>query len=298
MKQDVAGIASLVRRTIFIIFACALLAGSAAFFLFFRSAAIDHVEDESLAMMDAALAVRAYTVDEVRPIVKERSPNTFHQQSVPSYAAQSVFQRLSTSDNSYSYREAALNPTNPDDLATNFEARIIKRFRQDDAEKSVSGLRETDSGTQFYQARPIRIQDKGCLECHSTPERAPDPMLAQYGSDGGFGWEMGEVVGVQMLTVPVDKEFATIYEVLAVFFAILVILFIVVSIFVVRPLQRNVIRPLRELAETAERSSLRDDDTELPAHGAAEVRRLAESITRLRRSLHVAMHRTSEDDQT
>lgn len=289
MKQDVAGIAALVRRTIFVIFACALIAGSATFFLFFRAAAIDHVEDEALALMNAALAVRAYTVDEVRPIVRDGSYENFHPQSVPSYAAQAVFRRLSTAEGTYSYREAALNPTNPNDLATSFEARIIQRFRQGDADGAVSGVRERDGVTQLYQARPIRIQDKACLECHSKPSRAPDSMLAKYGRDGGFGWEMGEVVGIQMLTVPIDNEFATIYEVLAIYFGILVILFVVVSIFVIRPLQRNVIRPLRELAESAERASLRDDDDALPVRGAQEVRTLAVSINRLRRSLHVAM---------
>lgn len=142
----------------------------------------------------------------------------------------------------------------------------------------ISGTRQENGITEFYQARAIRIEDQACLECHSTPERAPDPMLTEYGADGGFGWEMGEVVGVQMLTVPIDKEYAMIYEILAIFFTLMVILFAVISIVVVRPLQRNVIRPLRELAVVTERASLRGGDDPLPQYGAAEVGTFADCV--------------------
>lgn len=285
--EDAADIAALMRRTVFVVFACALIVGSAAFFIFFRAAAFNHVRDEARALMDTALAVRGYTVDEVRPPLNYEISNEFHRQSVPSYAAQAVFQRLDSGG--YRYREAALNPTNPDDQATAFETELIKRFRDGIEDNTISGIRERNGTTQFYQARPIRIQDEACLVCHDTPERAPAPMLAKYGRDGGFGWEMNEVVGIQMLTVPMGKEYAMIYELLAIFFTILLILFVVVSIVVVRPLQRNVIRPLRDLAAAAERTSLRGGDDPLPTGGASEVRCLAAAIERLRHSLAVAL---------
>ena len=285
--EQTTDIAALVRRTVFVVFASALLVGSAAFFIFFRAAAFDHVRDEASALMNTALAVRGYTVDEVRPRLDFQTGKEFHRESVPSYAAQAVFQRQNSGG--YSYSEAALNPTNPDDQATAFEADLIKRFRRGTEDNAVSGMRQQDGSLIFYQARPIRIQDEACLECHDTPERAPEPMLAQYGRGGGFGWEMNEIIGIQKLTVPMDEEYATIYEILAIFFVILLVLFIIVSIVVVRPLQRHVIRPLRDLTTDAERASLRGGDDELPTHGALEVRRLAAAVQRLRRSLRVAL---------
>lgn len=287
-------IAALVRRTVFVVFASALLAGSAAFFIFFRAAALDHVRDEASALMDTALAVRGYTVDEVRSRLDDQT-GEFHRQSVPSYAAQAVFERLNSGG--YSYREAALNPTNPDDQATAFEADLIKRFRRGTEDNAISGVRQRDGKMEFYQARPIRIQNEACLECHDTPERAPEAMLAKYGRDRGFGWEMNEVVGIQKLTVPMDKEYATIYEILAIFFVILFVLFIIVSIVVVRPLQRHVIRPLRDLAAAAERASLRGGDDQLPTRGALEVRRLATAVQRLRHSLQIALGERDSGDK-
>lgn len=296
-EKDVADIAALVRRAVIVVFGCALVAGSTAFFITFRSAAYEHVQEEASALMDTALAIRAYTVDEVRPKIRgnrEHDPEQFHEQTVPSYAAQAVFQRLDSGG--YSYREAALNPTNPDDRATAFEADLIKRFRDDNEQEQISGTRQRDGVTQFYQARPIRISAPACLACHSTPERAPEPMLTKYGRHGGFGWELGEVVGIQMLTVPIDSEYATIYEILAIFFAIMVVLFAVVSIVVVRPLQRNLIRPLRELADATERASLRGGDEPLPEYGAYEVRRLSRAVARLRRSLRTLLGDDTRDE--
>lgn len=117
-------------------------------------------------------------------------------------------------------------------------------------------------------------------------------MIAQYGDKNGFGWTLGETVGIQILTVPIEDEFRSIYELVAIFFAMLVLLFLVVSLMVTLPLQRNVIQPLRKLADIAERSSLRGDDFPLPKNGAGEIQQLSEAISRLRTSLNVLINKS------
>ena len=47
------------------------------------------------------------------------------------YAATQNFLRLHEAHPQYSYKEATLNPTNPRDRATDWEADIIQRFRND-----------------------------------------------------------------------------------------------------------------------------------------------------------------------
>ena len=50
-------------------------------------------------------------------------------------------------------------------------------------------------------ARPL-VNKPACLECHDTAADAPASMVALYGSQNGFGWKPGEVIGAQIVSVP------------------------------------------------------------------------------------------------
>src|SRR5271154_4379787 len=139
-------------------------------------------------MLDSATAVRAYTANEILPLLAERIDSEFPPQSVPSYAATQNFLHLRERHPDYTYKEATLNPTNPRDRPADWEADIIQRFRNDPSTQEVIGERETPMGKSLYLARPIRNEAE-CLACHSTPAAAPRTLIAKYGSNNGFGWQ-------------------------------------------------------------------------------------------------------------
>ena len=155
-------------------------------------------------LLDQIDSIRTYTVEEVRPLTQnEDDPYaTFHPQSVPAYAATQVAQLFSTKRPNYSYKEAVLNPTNLRDKAAPWERNLIETFKTDLNNEKAIGSRIVDGTKSLYIAKPITITNQACLEYHSTPERAPKSMIKKYGSKNGFGWEMGEVVGIRMLLVP------------------------------------------------------------------------------------------------
>ena len=66
-------------------------------------------------MMDSALAMRAYTANEILPLLGTRIQQDFPPQSVPFYAATQNFLKLRERHPEYTYKEATLNPTNPRD---------------------------------------------------------------------------------------------------------------------------------------------------------------------------------------
>ena len=80
-------------------------------------------------MMEAALAIRSYTVGEIRPLLKLQMTRTFLPQTVPAYAATQSFDKLRKNHPEYSYKEATLNPTNLRDRAADWEADIVQSFR-------------------------------------------------------------------------------------------------------------------------------------------------------------------------
>ncbi|MFC4170193.1 Tll0287-like domain-containing protein [Teichococcus aestuarii] len=287
---QVPGIRRTVSRILAMVFCLGLLAGLGGFYLLLQDRALGQAASEARILLRSALAIRGYTAEHIFPKLARLEDGAFHAETVPSFAAQTVFRMVASEYSAYTYREPALNPTSSADLATPFEVELIQRFRADPRLAELSGVRPTDTDRLFYLARPIRITQEGCLTCHSTPERAPPAMLAKYGTGSGFGWQMNEVVGAQVLTVPVTQGLKGSLELVGVLGLGLALIFGLAYVALVLALDRMVIRPLGALSRAAEAASQSGDPRlGLPRAGAGEIRRLAESIDRLRISLGKAM---------
>ena len=83
------------------------------------------VLNEATLIMRAGTAIRSYTQKEISPLLSEQMAVRFLPHSVPSWSAHTVLRAVQKDFPDYSYKEAALNPTNPADRATNWEADII-----------------------------------------------------------------------------------------------------------------------------------------------------------------------------
>lgn len=244
---------------------------------------------EAAVMLDSAVAMRTYTANEIVPLLEERLKSEFLPQSVPFYAATQNFLKLREKYPQYSYKEATLNPTNPRDRAADWEADIVRRFRDDGATREVSGVRETPMGPSYYMARPIRAEAP-CLGCHSVPSAAPATLIARYGSNNGFGWQADEIVGAQVVSVPfagaalnVDRSFGRLMLVIV---AAIGGLWLIVNVVV----YQQCVRPLRRMAQLADGLSLGEPSAEeFAQRGPREIVGLGASFNRMRRSLDKAL---------
>ncbi|MCB1743075.1 MAG: DUF3365 domain-containing protein [Gammaproteobacteria bacterium] len=241
-------------------------------------------------MMEAALAMRSYTVAEIRPLLLPLMVDEFHPQTVPAYAATQAFDKLREQHNDYTYKEATLNPTNPRDRATDWETDIIQEFRNFGGRDSLTGVRDTPTGQSLYMARPIKISNGACLACHSTPEAAPAPMIAKYGRNNGFGWQLNEIVGAQIVSVPMSLPLEHARQAFLTFMGALVGVFMVIIIVLNVMLSRIIIRPITRMAATADEVSKGNFAVaEFQSDGADEVSTLGTSFNRMRRSLERAI---------
>jgi HAMP domain-containing protein len=273
-----------------LIFAAGLAAtGRVSWALLERNARSEIAENARL-LMDTAIAARTYTSKQVNPLLQTQMKYTFLAQSVPAYSATEVFADLNKKHTEYSYKEAVLNPTNPRDRAIEWESDIISQFRNGGGASEIIGERETPTGGSFYVARPLKVADPKCLECHSTVEAAPKPMVENYGPANGFGWKLNEVVGAQIISVPTRVPLERAEQAFKVFMTSITAVFIVIGIMLNLMLWMMVIRPVSRLSTFADRVSL--GELEIPEFKRTandEIGVLAKSIARMRTSMVQAM---------
>lgn len=251
----------------------------------------EEISSKALILLNTMNAVRDYTSTQVNPELAPRLATEFLPETVPAYSAREVFEGF-RQDKQYSeffYKEATLNPTNLRDKADSFEADIVGRFRKQPNLQEQRGFRAAPGGDLFYIARPLAIQKASCLACHSTPEAAPASMIEQYGREHGFGWQLNEVVGAQIISVPANdivnnarRSFLWLMGIVAVIFAI--------AIGVVNwLLNQFVVRPINQLAQVAEQVSTGKMDQEFQSYARDEVGSLAAAFNRMKVSLAMAM---------
>lgn len=249
------------------------------------------IQDNARIMMESALAVRAYTVSQIKPLLDTQMRYKFLPQTVPSYSATEYFNILRKSFPEYAYKEATLNPTNLRDRAVDWEVDVVNHFRENADAKELVGEREAATGKTLYLARPLRILDEKCLACHSSVSAAPQSMLDLYGSSNGFGWQLKDVIGAQVVSVPYDVPLKRAHAALQNLVSLLVGLFLFLFLAVNILLAALVVRPVRKLAEIADQVSKGNmDAADFPSRGGDEIAELGASFNRMRRSLVEALN--------
>lgn len=241
-------------------------------------------------MMESALSARTYTTTQVKPLLDNQMKYVFLPQSVPAYAATEQFTELRKKHPDYSYKEATLNPSNPRNRAADWEADVVNIFRNTAAQSEVIGERDTPAGRALYLARPIQIKSKACLDCHSTVDVAPKTMLDLYGSANGFGWKMEEVIGAQIVSVPMSVPIARAEKTFTAFMGSLALVFVAIFVLLNVMLYTMVIRRVTNLAGIADQVSLGNMEAgEFKSKSRDEIGTLTEAMGRMKASLVQAM---------
>jgi methyl-accepting chemotaxis protein len=242
-------------------------------------------------MISGARSTRDYTEQELDPLLVTSPENAkrFLPQTIPFYAATVTFNHLRKDYPEYTYKEAALNPTNPRDRADQWEADIIDYFRNHPEMKQLVGERQTAIGTSISLSQPITT-DASCLTCHGSPADAPPTEVKTYGSVNGFGWKLNEIIGAQVVSVPTavaEKLASHLYRTLLIYISVT---FLATLAVIDLALYYVVIVPVRRLAATADLISNGDlNQPELSYKGKDEIAEVTVSFNRMYVSLKKAI---------
>ncbi len=217
----------------------------------------DEITTKAEILTQTMNAVRSYTSDHVAPLLQDQlaiAP-AFISEVVPAYSAKEVFNnfRAQPEYEDFFYKEATLNPTNLEDKADEFEARLVEQFQAQPDMAKLSGYRNVAGQDLFFTSRPLKVSAASCLQCHGRPEAAPKSQLATFGDQNGYGWQLGSVVAAQTIYVPSSAVFAKGRQYLVLTMGIFISIFTMLSLLVSQLLKRRVISPVKQLTSIAQR---------------------------------------------
>ena len=269
-----------------LLFVVALLTGSLALSKALEQRSEVEISDRAQLVLNLMDSVSSYTHERVRPLFDTEAQTQLIPESIPSFASHQVFDRFRTQwqYRDFTYKTAALNPTNLDDQADLFEAKLIERFESDRAVKTLSGFRNATNSQQFYSAQPLTITQESCLRCHSTPEQAPKSHLDRYGKVNGYGWKLNQIIGTRIVYLPAQEVFSNARQALFGMVVIFSSLFAVVLWVIQSLLKRRVIQPLKPMAQLAEQLSADSvNAAEVDRNGLSRVIQRSDEIGQLGR---------------
>jgi len=190
----------------------ALIAALASLSLFFSVHSITQrhvnqvVEQQLSLALSFDLAIRHYVSQYIRPAMQELlGTQAFQVETMStSYVARSVFEQVRKDFPDYIIKFSSDNPRNPDNRAGAEELEIIHRFNSNPDLENWQGIIAID-GKRYMAKFKARRMDPSCLLCHGDPKDAPASMLERYGATAGFHRPLGEIIGLDMVAIPVGR---------------------------------------------------------------------------------------------
>ncbi|MEW6707149.1 MAG: diguanylate cyclase [Pseudomonadota bacterium] len=214
---------------------------SALLYRSLMNGALNEVRRESMLRMEMALAVRQYTIEDVRPLL-QRLGHVYLPPAIPAYAANRSMALLERDQPLYRYQEVALNPMNEANRASAWQVDAIETFRAEPQRTELTVFTEGPKGQVMHVLRPVR-PTPDCMNCHGPASGAPPDILQRYRGNG-LGWTVGDTVGAQVVSVPtghaVSQARTTWWWHVAATLTVFGALFIVLN----RMLSRTVIAPI------------------------------------------------------
>jgi PAS domain S-box-containing protein len=228
----------------------------------------DHANDlvgqQAAMAMEFNQAIREYVAETVHPFVqKVAGKNEFiPEMMAPPFVSQSVFEKVQQRFPGYVVRFASDNPRSSANRATPDEMRMIEFFRRNP--QITQRTEQVQINNQRYVAQfKVRRMKAECLRCHGNPQDAPTALVKQYGATAGFYREVGDVVGLDTVAIPVEtvatamaSEITWKQVVMAMWLAFLFGLIIIAFHLVVSRRLSAMARHIREIAATSEISRI------------------------------------------
>jgi methyl-accepting chemotaxis protein len=233
-------------------------------------------------------ANQEFMATSVRPDLMDLLPDTYFPEATVGIVMMDEAAKIIREEYpEYIFKIASPNPLDRENLSDSFENSIIASFDNGDFDKWEGSIFKT--GKHFYAtAVPIEAR-KSCIWCHDTPATADPEMVETYGTQSGYGYKVGDIVGGRFIYVSMDKADAITLKKLAMFGGGLSLLFLIAMLVIDRTVINTIVKPIEEIVAVAEEISRGKMDREFEVKGNDEIKLLADAFNRMRVSLAKAM---------
>ncbi len=195
--------------------ACILLlfCGGAAMaeYFYLKDRVIKCVYKETEIYIGIAEATRTYIKDKARPVLTKLLPaGSFIPEAMStSFVGREIMSIFHKRFPEFLYKRAAGNPRNSINQADEFEMNMLRWFTEHPKSNQWSGM--IKKGARSYYVKMMAIKaETGCLTCHGAFQDAPKALKDIYGSKGGYGYKVGDIVAADSIYIPVDVAFSRI----------------------------------------------------------------------------------------
>lgn len=233
-------------------------------------------------------ANQRFMASDVRPKIMDLLPDTYFPEATVGILMMSKTAKAIQEDYpGYAFKLASPNPLNQENLSDAFENSIIAGFKNGDFENWEGTV--TKAGERFYAtAKPIEAH-KSCIWCHDTPEVAHPDMVEEYGTESGYGYELGDIVGGRFIYVSMSATDKIAMQKLAGFAGGISLLFLIAMFVIDRTIIGTVVKPIENIVDVAEDISRGKMDREFEVKSNDEIKLLADAFNRMKVSLAKAM---------
>jgi HAMP domain-containing protein len=234
-------------------------------------------------LVDMVRSVRNVVREETRPHFLPKG--VFYPPVVSSTVmAKTVASKFAKLRPEYYIRIVSDNPLNKENLPDNAEAQILNRFRAADKPAKIVETGMLRNQNYLISAAPASAK-KGCLICHGTAAKAPAQITQKYGSDSGFGYKVGDIVGASVVGVPMANLNELLLTRSLIIVGVFTALFAFIFLFINGLVKHSIITPLLSITEAAKSVSRGNINESISIDRNDEIGDLAYSFELMRRSL-------------
>ncbi len=186
---------------------------------YLKSQVIKEAEEKTVIIMTQVRSIGGYVRETLRPAIFETLKNLnaegqfIVEAMSTTHVSLKVMDRFNRELTDYTYKRVSDNPRNLKNRADTFHLKMIDHFRQFSNLTTWNGVETLDDGKRYLiRLRPI-FMEQSCLQCHGKPSDAPAELIKMYGSDSGFHWQVGTVIGLDSVSIPLDVALAQVRKV-------------------------------------------------------------------------------------
>ncbi len=248
-----------------------------------RSQILEQADRELSLLVDMVRSVRNVVREDTRPYFLPKGE--FYPPVVSSTVmAKTVASKFAKLRPEYYIRIVSDNPLNRDNLPDAAELKILNRFRTLDSPKNIIETGFLRNEKYLISAAPATAK-KGCLRCHGAAEKAPNQITSKYGTDSGFGYRVGSVVGASVVGVPMANLNELVLTRSIIIIIVATVIFSLIFLSINSLVRHSIINPLLSIAETAKSVSRGKIHESISMDRNDEIGDLAYSFELMRRSL-------------